>query len=215
MISLAIGAETVPPVAFWFWSTTAIATLGSSTGAKAMNQAVFRPATPVSAVPVLPATRTPEIRAAVPVPPETTPSIIPAIWSAISGFTERRHHHPLLTESEPSRVDAGLLRPREQLAALIEAARRALPSGQVDRRIGVEAKTAGVVEDLLGPELLPHFAERRVDRVDQGLAEVDRPERRRRVVVVHALAVLDAVARVVEGGLRRIGGRVERGRGRD
>ena len=45
-----------PPVPRWCSSATATATFGLSAGAKAMNQVVFTPACPVSAVPVLPAT---------------------------------------------------------------------------------------------------------------------------------------------------------------
>ncbi len=69
MIALAIGAAIVPPVPLWRSRTTATATLGFSAGAKEMNQVVFTWFAPVSAVPVLPATLTPEICAAVPVPP--------------------------------------------------------------------------------------------------------------------------------------------------
>ena len=59
MTSRAIGAAVTPPVRLWFSSATAIATSGRwpSRPAKAMNQVVFRPSTPVSAVPVLPPTR--------------------------------------------------------------------------------------------------------------------------------------------------------------
>ena len=47
---------------------------------------MFRPATPVSAVPVLPATSTPEIWAAVPVPAETASTIISVSAWAVVGF---------------------------------------------------------------------------------------------------------------------------------
>ena len=59
MTSRAIGAAVAPPVSDWFWRTTAIASFGFSPGspAKAMNQVVLFPATPVSAVPVLPPIR--------------------------------------------------------------------------------------------------------------------------------------------------------------
>ena len=51
----------------WFSTSTATAIWGSGTGAKAVNQvSIFGP--PVWAVPVLPATCTPGIRAAAPVP---------------------------------------------------------------------------------------------------------------------------------------------------
>ena len=63
MTSRAIGAAVEPPVPLWFWSTTAIASSGalSSSPAKAMNQVVFEPGTPVSPVPVLPPIEYPEI----------------------------------------------------------------------------------------------------------------------------------------------------------
>ena len=80
-MSLAMGAAVTPPVPAWSESATATATLGASAGAKAMNQVLLRPETPVSAVPVLPATDTPEIWAAVPVPDSTT-SVIMAVSSA-------------------------------------------------------------------------------------------------------------------------------------
>ena len=54
-----------------------------------MNQVVFRPAIPVSAVPVLPATVMPSIRAAVPVPSSTASFIIDADRPAVSGFIAR------------------------------------------------------------------------------------------------------------------------------
>ena len=52
----AMGAAVAPPVSDWFWRTTATASFGFSPGspAKQMNQVVFLPAIPVSAVPVLP-----------------------------------------------------------------------------------------------------------------------------------------------------------------
>ncbi len=68
MTSFAIGAAVVPPAPLWFSSITAIATRGAPTGANAMNDVWLRPRMPVSAVPVLPATRTPGICALVPVP---------------------------------------------------------------------------------------------------------------------------------------------------
>ena len=72
----AIGAAVTPPVRVWPSSTTATAIRGGEPSfgpAKQMNHVVFRPVTPVSAVPVLPATVKPEIAAAVPVPRWTTP----------------------------------------------------------------------------------------------------------------------------------------------
>ena len=61
MICFAIGAATSPPVACWRSTTTATAMRGLSAGAKAMNHVLLRPETPVSAVPVLPATEMPGI----------------------------------------------------------------------------------------------------------------------------------------------------------
>src|SRR6266567_403355 len=84
--SLAIGAAVVPPTPVWFCSTTATAYLGWLAGAKQMNQAVLIPLLPVSAVPVLPATGTPGICAAVPVPPVTTASIMDVSSAAVLGF---------------------------------------------------------------------------------------------------------------------------------
>ena len=70
MTARAIGAAVVPPTPLWFSSTTAMATCGGlrRPPAKAMNQVVFEPSMPVSAVPVLPPTVMPGICAAVPVP---------------------------------------------------------------------------------------------------------------------------------------------------
>src|ERR687886_260086 len=66
MIWRAIGAAVWPPVEVWFSSATATATFGASAGAKQMNHVVLRCVTPVSAVPVLPATLIPGICALVP-----------------------------------------------------------------------------------------------------------------------------------------------------
>jgi len=76
MTVFAIGAAVRPPTPCWFSRKTEIATRGASAGAKAMNEVVFTPGAPVSAVPVLPATATPGIWAAVPVPLVTTDCII-------------------------------------------------------------------------------------------------------------------------------------------
>src|SRR6266571_1552816 len=72
----AMGAATCPPVASLprlppLSTTTATAILGSSAGAKHTNHAWGLPPG-CCAVPVLPATRTPEIWAGVPVPAWTT-----------------------------------------------------------------------------------------------------------------------------------------------
>ena len=85
MICFAIGAATSPPVACWRSTTTATAMRGLSAGAKAMNQVVLTWFSPVSAVPVLPATLIPGIWAAVPVPPVTTACIIWLISAACCG----------------------------------------------------------------------------------------------------------------------------------
>ena len=59
-------------------------------GSEAMNQVVLMPLIPVSAVPVLPATVTPGICAAVPVPPVTTACIIIASApAAVCGLIAR------------------------------------------------------------------------------------------------------------------------------
>ena len=89
MTVFAIGAAVWPPTPCWFSRKTAIATRGASAGAKAMNEVVFTPGAPVSAVPVLPATATPGICAAVPVPPVTTDSII-----VVSSFAVSRRDRP-------------------------------------------------------------------------------------------------------------------------
>ena len=61
MTSRAIGAETSPPVPPPFFTKTATAIVGSSAGAKPMNQ-LWSGASGVCAVPVLPATSTPSMR---------------------------------------------------------------------------------------------------------------------------------------------------------
>src|SRR4051794_35471107 len=81
MTSLAMGAATRPPVASWLRlppssTSTATATTGFCAGANAMNHACGASPVPCCAVPVLPATVTPEMRAAVPVPLSTTRTII-------------------------------------------------------------------------------------------------------------------------------------------
>src|SRR5699024_7773495 len=97
MICRATGAATAPPVpeapsSSVPSSTTATATCGSSAGAKEVNQALggtvpSGPSPRVSAVPVLPATCTPEIRAACPVPFSTTLIIMSVIVAAFSAET--------------------------------------------------------------------------------------------------------------------------------
>src|SRR5262249_42542835 len=84
----AIGAATAPPKpSFWCSTTTAPATVGLSAGATKMNQASYTVLqAPVSAVPVLPATTTPGIWAAVPVPACTTSTIMFLSAPAVAGF---------------------------------------------------------------------------------------------------------------------------------
>src|SRR5919198_4181954 len=85
---LASGAATVPPCPDVRSTVTAIAILGLSTGAKAMNQAWFCPPE-TSAVPVLPATLIPDSAPAVPVPSSTTRLIICASRPAALGDITR------------------------------------------------------------------------------------------------------------------------------
>src|SRR5579875_852120 len=96
MTALAIGAAMVPP---WYWlaggwssTSTATAIWGSGTGAKATNQ-VSMSGPPVCAVPVLPATWMPGMRAATPVPSglSTTESISLVIWAAVAGVVALSH----------------------------------------------------------------------------------------------------------------------------
>src|SRR5215813_7711482 len=91
MTVLAIGAAVCPPTPCWFSRKTETATRGASAGAKAMNDVVFTPGAPVSAVPVLPATATPGIWAAVPVPPVTTDSIMAVRALAVSAEIGREY----------------------------------------------------------------------------------------------------------------------------
>ena len=83
MTAAATGAATPPPVPGVPSMTTATAIWGASAGAKPMNQALLRPSTPVSAVPVFPATERPLSAAWVPVPSWTTRRIIPATAAAV------------------------------------------------------------------------------------------------------------------------------------
>src|SRR3954468_4022778 len=106
---------------------TPTATTGLAAGAKATNQAsVFcgsAAAPPVkrsSAVPVLPATVTPGICAAVPVPPRTTPIIMSRTWAATFALTAR------LRSTLSSDTARGLARPP---CSPIAAATLALPRG--------------------------------------------------------------------------------------
>ena len=103
----------------------------------------------------------------------------------------------------------------EEPAVAVEAAREPLVGGRLERRALVEAEALRRVEDLLRAELQPDVAEDGVDRVRERAREVDRPERARRVEVVHALAVHRAVARIDERRLRRVLLGLERRRRRD
>ena len=245
MISRAIGAAVEPPVPVWFSSATETAIRASEAGANATNHVVLRPATPVSAVPVFPATSTPEICAAVPVPAETAETIMSVSAGAVDVFIarptsfgscrtttfpprradelhevrlhehavvrdrRRDHRHlqrgdaqPLLSESQPAGIDLEVLLWEEELPALVEATRPLLVAGQLEAGIGVHAEPAPVVEDGEPAEALADLAEHGVDRVLQGLMEVDAAEWAVGVVVVDGLAVLDAVTRVGEARAR-------------
>src|SRR5260370_302935 len=90
MTCWATGADGLPPVASLprlppFPLRTATAILGASAGANEMNQPWGGCPVALSAVPVLPATLTPRIWAAAPVPESTTPSISVGSVAATSG----------------------------------------------------------------------------------------------------------------------------------
>src|SRR5207244_587231 len=87
-----------------------------------------------------------------------------------------------------------------------------------ERRQRVEAKALGVVEHGSCTESLADVAEHRVDRVLEACRQVDVAERLGRfgiAGVADLLAVLLAIARVVERRIRREAPRVERGGGSD
>ncbi len=131
---------------------------------------------------------------------------------------ERRDLEPLLAEGEPSRVDLVRVVRREQAAAVVQAARGALVRGGLQGRIGVEAEAAGVVENGQRPELLADLAEDGVDRMLERGREADAAEHLRTAlvgIVGDLLAVLDAVAGVVEGRGGLVDARVEGGRRSD
>src|ERR1700722_20663341 len=96
MMALAMGAARVPPwYSFsegWFGSSTATAMVGAAAGANAANQASICPV-PVWAVPVLPATATPGMRAATPGPLGvlTTDNMSCVNWAAGGGGGGRHH----------------------------------------------------------------------------------------------------------------------------
>src|SRR5699024_4064950 len=79
-------------------TTTATATCGSSAGAKAGNQACGSLSGEVCAVPVFPATSTPEIWAAWPVPDSTTETIISRSDRAVQELTARASASGLVRE---------------------------------------------------------------------------------------------------------------------
>src|ERR1700733_13146419 len=95
-MALAMGAAKVPPwYSFcegWFGSTTATAMVGVAAGANAANQASICPV-PVWAVPVLPATATPGMRAATPVPLGllTTDNMSCVAWVAVAAVVACTH----------------------------------------------------------------------------------------------------------------------------
>ncbi len=117
-----------------------------------------------------------------------------------------------LPEREPAGVDLARVRRLEWLAPAIEPADPALVGRRFQRGQRVEPEVLHLLHDRVGPELLADLAEDRVDRVLDRLEERDQPERARRVVVVHAPAVLDAVARVGPARLHRVLAALERRR---
>jgi hypothetical protein len=101
---------------------------------------------------------------------------------------------------------------------VVQAARRALARRCLQGRVVVEPEPSCVVEDRQRPEPLADLAEDGVDRVLEGGPEIDAPEYLGAALVGEVgdlLAVLDAVARVVEAGVGRVRARVECRRGRD
>src|SRR3954471_18021228 len=161
MTRRAIGAAAWPPAPA-ATIITATATLGFSAGAKATNQAVVLRGSGAasavgrsSAVPVLPATVTPGIAAAVPVPPRTTPIIMSRTWAATFALTARRRTRlaparwgltrtPWLaivapTEAMPSGVARSLFWP----IALVPTASASLSSDALGIEFGLAAGTSG------------------------------------------------------------------------
>ena len=135
---------------------------------------------------------------------------------------QRRRQHLVLPEGEPARdrraSSSAVGRRVEELAVRVEARGRARVGRRLERRHRVEAELLRLVEDPLGAELLADVAEDGVDRVLVGLDEVDRAERLGPALVERVrdlLAVLGAVARVVEGRVGLVDAVVERRRGRD
>ena len=110
MTARAIGAAVEPPVPALVLEDDRDRELRGRAlvvgSAKAMNQVVFAPGTPVSPVPVLPPTDQPGICAAVPVPLATPSRIIPATASAVDALTAWRMSTRSLTQDDaPVRRD--------------------------------------------------------------------------------------------------------------
>ncbi len=129
-----------------------------------------------------------------------------------------RRQHPLLPEREPARVDLcrRILRPEEAMV-LVQPARRALVDRRFEWRDRVVAEPLRVIEDRRRTELLADVAEDGVDRVLKAGEEAERAELLRPVLVgiagvVDRLAVLGAVAGILEVRVRCELARVERGR---
>src|SRR5436190_1882427 len=141
------------------------------------------------------------ICAAVPVPLSTTFTIMSCSAAAVWGFMTRASFF--------GRVRATSFPPGPRISFTT--------CGRLERRDRVEAELLGLVEDPCGAELLADLAVDRVDRVDEREEEVDVTEllRRLRIACVRdLLAVLVAVAGVVELRVGRVDPGVERGRRR-
>ena len=230
MTCFAIGAAVVPPTPVWFSSITAIATLGASTGANAMNEVGLRPATAGLRGPGLAGdAHARDLRGRAGAargrrPPSRARarcalcglSVRPSTWRRVRVTTlpfgredavddvrlhedaavrdrgrdhrhlQRRHLELGLAEREPPGVDVGGALRLEEPAVVVQAADPALVRGRLERRQRVEAVVLHLLDDRARAELLADLAEERVDRVLDRLEERDRPERARRVVVVHA-----------------------------
>src|SRR5262249_8834484 len=127
--------------------------------------------------------------------------------------------HVLLPEREAPGIDLRrrIARPEEPVV-VVQPARALRVGGELEVGRRVEAEALRVLEDLPRADLLADVAVDRVDRVLQALRERDAAERLGALRVARVrdlLAVLDAVAGIVERrvGLERTA--VERGRGSD
>ena len=158
----AIGAAVWPPVLRCPSTKTAIATCGSSAGAKQMNETVFTPCRPDSAVPVLPATATPGSCAAVDVPAPTAASIPSVTASAVCA------RHDLADPLRPRRPDRGaagaddlvddVAAPSARRRSPIVAATIAICSGVTSSRSCPNAKRPGsTCESFSGSNSLPSW----------------------------------------------------------